>query len=1692
MDPLYDALLGQLAVDAGLLSQDQLAECIRVRESTGRPLGAILLEKGYLTDESLEKLLEARAEASYLGLFPLEVRKRRTTEMFASPADAPPAPAEKAKSDEIQEVEPVFRGEEATAEPVPAAEAREIEGEFISDTPLPDELEAVHVAAFVDASRDVKAPSEGATERLVPNAAAIPDIAQDERSFGLLLSECGLLNERRIEECLAAQKGIGAFGIRLRLGEILVRKGIASPLQIRDVLHLQGITLLHCPECIVNYNIHGYGQGRRATCPRCETRLIVPVATAIDAVDTMMLGPVDNSERAPVENFGRYLLFEELGTGQLGITYKAWDTKSGRLVALKRLCPVDAAVGDDLDRIVEDAKTAVGLRHPAIAEILDVGDVEGDRYVAAKFVEGIPLSKLIHTANFAVEPPIQLTPRNIADIARRVAEALSAAHHSDILHYDLKPSNILLDPDGAPHVTDFALAIDRRPSLGDSAGHWQRPIRGTFPYIAPECALEDSPIGPAADVFSLGVIVYEALTGKLPFTGETPEKILYAITKTDPEPPSKWALNLPRDLERIVMKAIARDPGERYADGAALAIDLARFVSGESLEGEEPMEVEPVEERPRPRPVSERRPLRPQPVEEAPELAAPPRAGRGKLIAAVLLLALAGGGIWAWFGPVQDRLIRKAADEALAAGNLDIALEKYKALEARGVKDPEAATKRLECEGRIAERTAAEGAAASKQAAHDALEQARKSLDAAREAMKLAVRDSAPARAAEGMQKAREAASLAEQAMSKDPDLLEGLVVRVQALALAGDADAAREAADKIPASDGRRAGAVSSLLAVELRPLLAARGPLTELVAPAKGVRYTRPLPEPSASSYKKRKEAVRALLSQLTEPGDLARPLLAGLGALLEGNAMTAAEELGKVVEMMPEEASFQLALAVALLGTGEEGEGALKAADAALALHVDDAVALWARSAALGMLERPEAGRARDDAIAADRKLGHAQLDAAAAHLAAGRATDALSEAQAVLAERSDDPRALLLSARARRAAGLADAALVEVEKALDAVSDFHAARLLRGDIFAALGRTEEAVRELEACVQKDPEDLEAALALGRALVARNDPTRAIPMLNRVIMAAGEWAEPLGVRAEARLLAKDLDGALSDAVAALGKDQGQAQATRVKALVRLEKGEGATVEGDLSAAIEKFPRDVELLKARARIRARAGNHDAAIYDLTVAIGIAPGDASILLERARCYRLSGKPAEAMKDLDQAASAGEATLEMLLERSRLKEDTGDLEGAIEDATIAVRTDVDSAPAHAARARLLAASGQAAVATQDAEQGIRLDPACVDAWEARALVREGLGTLEEAKDDIAKAISLDATLDRLYPTRARLRRATGDVAGAAEDEERCAMAFRPFASKLLEEARGKADEEDFAAAAALAARAAWADPGNVSAWRDRGFYRLKAGEAAGALEDLERAASIDPKNADVLSQRAAVKKALKDNAGAVEDWTAALEIDAGRVDDRIARAGAYRTLGQKEKALEEVNAALSEKPDAVEGLKLRAILKNSARDYAGAIEDATRAIDVGGADGWTYYQLGYAHDALGKRQEAADAFTQAIRAKDDYADAYSHRGWVLLALGSPAPARNDQFEAIRINPNHAWAHFRLAAVYASESAKGAESPLAGDGNLAAMAIAELGKAIDSGFTSRSYADATKYFASLRGLPEFQQLLSRLK
>lgn len=1705
MDPLYDALLGQLAVDEGLLTQDQLAECIRLRESTGRPLGAILLDKKYLTDESLDKLLKARAEASYRGVFPLEVRKQRTTEMFAAPPQAEGSSVEEKPpaSEEIHEVQPVFPGMEAkverepTEELIAADQREEIESEFISDTPLPEALEAVPVAPFVDASRDVPAPpSEGATEQLAPSLTAFPDMSQDERSFGLLLVQCGLLNERRIHECLAAQKAIREHGIRLRLGEILVRKGIASPLAIRDILRLQGITLLHCPECLVNYNVLGYGHGKRVSCPRCETRLVIPVATAIDAVDTMILGHVAPTERSPAETFGRYLLFEEIGTGELGVSYKAWDTQSGRLVALKRLCPIDAAVGEDIERIAEGARTALGLRHASIAETYEVGDVEGDRYVAAKFVDGIAFSKLIRQASLAVEPPVQLTPRNIAEIARQVAEALSVAHRANVLHSDLKPSNIILDPNGTPHVTDFGIAIDRRPALGDKPDRWQRPVLGTFPYIAPEHALEEAPIGPAADVFSLGVILYEALTGKVPFAGETPDRVLYAIMKTDPDPPSKWTLNLPRDLERIVMKAIARDPGERYADGAALAADLARFVSGESLEDEEPMEIEPVEERPRPRPaskrVSERRALRASPAGEPLTSAEPPSRGRGKLVAVALVLALAGGGVWAWLGPVKNRFLREDGDAALAAGRLDVALEKYKELEARGVSDPELAAKCQECERLIAERKAAQAAAALKQVAHEALGQARAALAAARESLRLAVRDSAGARAAEGVAKAREAAELAEKASSNDPELVEALVVRVQALELAGDADAAREAADRFPAGDGRRAGAVPALVAVELGPLVAARGPLSEVVSPAAGVRaYTRRLPEPTHAPYRKRKKAVRDLLAQLTEPGDLVRPISAGVAAFLEGNGKTAAEELAKVVETMPEEFAFQLALAVARLGVGN-GEGALAAADAALALRAADATALWARSAAIGLLGRPDAEDARNAAIRADRKLGHAQLDAAAALLAAGRAEEALSTAHEVLVERPDDPRGLLLSARARRALGQTEAALVEVDQALDAVPEFHAARVLRGELLAALGRTEEAEKELEGCVAKAPEDLEATLSFGRALIARRDPARAIAMLDRVVSEAAAWAVPLGARAEAKLLAKDLDGALADAVAALAIDAGQPQAVRVKALVRLAKGEGAMVEADLSAAIEKFPRDVELLKARARIRARTGSYDAAIYDLTSALAAAPGDSTVLLERARCYRLSGKPEEALQDLDSASSGGEPSVELLLERSLVREMTGDLAGALDEATLAVRTDGESAVAHAARARLLVASGQASVALQDAEQGVRLDPSCVEAWEARALVREALGQYAVAKDDIDQAIAFDGTLDRLYSTRARLRRLTGDASGAAQDEERCARAFRGTASRLLEDARGKAEEGDFVGAAALAARAAFADPGNVAAWRDRGFYRLKAGETEGALEDLDRALAIDRRNADLLSQRAAVKKALKDYAGAIADWTAALEIDDGRVEDRIARAGLYRSLGQKEKALEEVNAALSANPDAVEGLKLRAVLRNSMKEYAGAIEDARRAIELGGPDAWACYQLGYAYDASGKRQEAVEAFTQAILARDDYADAYSHRGWVQLALGNAALSRSDQLEALKHNPSHAWAHFRLAAVYASESAKGAASPLAGEGDLAALAIAELGKAIDSGFTSKRHLEATKYFEPIRNRPEYQELLTRLE
>jgi serine/threonine-protein kinase len=262
-----------------------------------------------------------------------------------------------------------------------------------------------------------------------------------------------------------------------------------------------------------------------------------------------------------------------LGRGGMGVVYQARHLRLNRPVALKMLLAGAYAGPHDLARFLREAETVAGLRHANIVQVHEAGDVDGRPYFTMELVEGgSRAQKLAGTPQPA---------RQAAALVAAVAEAVHAAHLRGIVHRDLKPGNILLTADGTPKLTDFGVA--RR--LEGTAGLTQSgaPL-GTPSYMAPEQAEGRSrEVGPAADTYALGAILYELLTGRPPFRAETAAETLRQVVSQDPVPPSRLNAAVPRDPETICLKCLEKDPRRRYASAAALAEDLRRFQRNEPI-----------------------------------------------------------------------------------------------------------------------------------------------------------------------------------------------------------------------------------------------------------------------------------------------------------------------------------------------------------------------------------------------------------------------------------------------------------------------------------------------------------------------------------------------------------------------------------------------------------------------------------------------------------------------------------------------------------------------------------------------------------------------------------------------------------------------------------------------------------------------------------------------------------------------------------------------------------------------------------------------------------------------------------------------------------------------------------------------------------------------------------------------------
>jgi serine/threonine protein kinase len=330
-----------------------------------------------------------------------------------------------------------------------------------------------------------------------------------------------------------------------------------------------------CPQCGKPVP----SDGPQGLCPACLLKAALPGQSALEAAATGFHDSSSATTTVPeagvrVKYFGDYELLEEIARGGMGVVWKARQTSLKRDVALKMIRAGALASPDEVQRFLREAEAAANLQHPNIVAIHEVGEHDGQHYFSMDYVPGRDLGALVKDG--------PLEPQVAARYVKIIAEAIHFAHQRGTLHRDLKPQNVLIDTADQPRITDFGLAKFIK---DDSRLTQSGVVMGSPSYMPPEQADgRHSEVGPASDVYSLGAVLYELLTGRPPFRGTDVMATLRDVMENEPAAPRRLKADIPPDLETICLKCLEKSPTVRYPTARALAEELDRFLKGEPIQ----------------------------------------------------------------------------------------------------------------------------------------------------------------------------------------------------------------------------------------------------------------------------------------------------------------------------------------------------------------------------------------------------------------------------------------------------------------------------------------------------------------------------------------------------------------------------------------------------------------------------------------------------------------------------------------------------------------------------------------------------------------------------------------------------------------------------------------------------------------------------------------------------------------------------------------------------------------------------------------------------------------------------------------------------------------------------------------------------------------------------------------------------
>ncbi len=1004
-----------------------------------------------------------------------------------------------------------------------------------------------------------------------------------------------------------------------------------------------------------------------------------------------------------------YEVLRELGRGGMGVVLLARHLELKRLVALKMIQSLVHCCPRQLARFRGEAEVLARLQHPNVVQIYEVGEHEGRPFFALEYLPGGGLDRRL---NGTPQPP-----RQAAQLLRVLARTVSAAHQAGVIHRDLKPANVLLTADDIPKISDFGLAKQIDAATGQTM---TGDVLGTPLYMAPEQAYgRRDAIGPWTDVYALGVMLYELLTGRPPFSGATALDTLEQVVSRDPVPPSRLQVKVPRDLEVICLKCLAKEPARRYGSAADLAEDLRRFLAGEPI-------------RARPAPVWERawKWLRRRPALTS-------TAAAGLLCAAVLL-----GGAFVWLKAAAGEARLEAHEardrEAAALTLIDLRDGLHRTETACDARRWDEARSQLDGVVRqldVAEQTfGATAAFAELRARADGLRQPIERRQTERERLKRfrTLRTEAGflvlGIAGTDLGTRRERADeIVGQALALFGAGSEGVPLPVaggDGLSTGEQREVAEgccemllglaQAGGRLPRT--RRAARRTAADALALADRATRLGVLPGLCY-GRRARYLRRLGREAEA----RAEEERA---RACPPGRAAEFFLRGVDQYTDGDLDAAITAFEKALGLEPDHAAAAYALALPHLRLHARLQNTQPAAARAhlvvarigltVCINREPALPWPYLCRGLALAELGEHADAAADYASAERVLHDRPDEAARYALLVSRGAlrlrrQELAEAVADLTEavqlKPQDYQAYMNLARAFQLQGRDADAVRQLDQALaqGPASSLAALHRTRARLHQEAGRVADAVRDLDAaaCLEaggKDsPQAAEDLLAKGRLLVRAGDPTGAIAAFDAALAGSPDHRGALRERAEVLLRLHHDTDALRDL-------------NRLLAGPRASKAEAAA-----------------LYRSRAAVRTRVGDHAGALEDFTELLDLE-SDAAAYVGRGWCYLTADAVKLANADFDRALRLNPKDADARNGRANARVRLGNYQDAVDDAEQALELGPATASLRYNAARVFAQAAQKA-AEDGTPAGGRRDLSAKYQERALGLLREALAAL---------------------------------------------------------------------------------------------------------------------------------------------------------------------------------------------------------------------------------------------------------------------------------------------------------------------------------------------------------------------------